>query len=147
MLREQAEADEQVGLAAAHRLLEVEDRLGRGSGQPGNAFADQVLHALRDVRLLEEGRAVAFGGDQFVELLDLVAELDRQRIRLKLAGIADGFHMVFTSAARVGRRPSLVLRVSEVAGFSLRQIGPRRLARITAGTVYPPKGTSQSAHS
>ena len=39
MLGEQAEADEQVGLAAAHRLLEVEDRLGRGPGQPGDALA------------------------------------------------------------------------------------------------------------
>ena len=97
MLGEQAEADEQVGLAAAHRLLEVEDRLGRGSGQPGDALADQVLHALRDVRLLEEGSAVAFGGDQLVELLDLIAELDRERVRLKLAGVADGFHACFPS--------------------------------------------------
>ena len=31
MLGEQAEADKQVGLAAAHRLLEVEDRLRRSS--------------------------------------------------------------------------------------------------------------------
>ena len=57
MLGEQAEADEQMRLAAAHRLLEVEDGLGRSSRQPGNALADEVLHALRDVRLLEEGRA------------------------------------------------------------------------------------------
>ena len=36
----------------------------------------------------------AFGGDQFIELLDLVAELDRQRIGLELAGVADGFHTI-----------------------------------------------------
>ena len=36
--------------------------------------------------------AVTLGGDQFIELLDLVAELDRQGVGLKLAGVADGFH-------------------------------------------------------
>ena len=90
-----AEADEQVGLAAAHRLLEVEDGLRRSAREPRDALGDEVLHALRDVRLLEEGRAVALGGDQLVELLDLVAELDRQRIGLELAGIANGFHSCF----------------------------------------------------
>ena len=68
-------------------------RLGRSARQPGDALADEVLHALGDVGLLEERRAVALGGDQLVELLDLVAELDRQRIGLKLAGVADGFHV------------------------------------------------------
>ena len=58
MLGEQAEADEQVGLAAAHGLLEVEDGLGRRARQPGDALGDQVLHALGDVGLLEEGRAI-----------------------------------------------------------------------------------------
>ena len=38
---------------------------------------------------------VALGGDQLIELLDLVAELDREGIGLKLAGIADGFHSCF----------------------------------------------------
>ena len=33
-----------------------------------------------------------FGGDQLIELLDLVAELDGKRIRLELAGVADGLH-------------------------------------------------------
>ena len=60
---EQAEADEKMSFAAAHRLLEVEDSLGRGPRQPGNAFGDEVLHTLRNVRLLEEGRPVALGGD------------------------------------------------------------------------------------
>ena len=80
VLGEQAEADEQMGLAAAHGLLEVKDGLRRGSRQARDALADEVLHALRDVRLLEERGAVAFGGDQLVELLDLVAELDRKRV-------------------------------------------------------------------
>ena len=38
MLGEQAEADQQVRLAAAHRLLQVEDGLGRSAGQPGDAL-------------------------------------------------------------------------------------------------------------
>ena len=96
MLGEQAEAHEQVRLAAAHRLLEVKDRLRRSTGQPSDALGDQVLHALGDVRLLEERRAIAFGRDQLVELLDLVAELDRQRVWLKLAGVADGLHVRVT---------------------------------------------------
>ena len=36
----------------------------------------------------------ALGGDQLVELFDLVAELDRQRIRLQLAGIFDCLHRI-----------------------------------------------------
>ena len=32
------------------------------------------------------------GGDQLIELLDLVAELDRQRIRLELTGVANSLH-------------------------------------------------------
>ena len=94
MLRQQAEADEQVRLAAAHGLLEVKDALGRNASESGHALADEVLHALGDVGLLEELGAVAFRSDQFVKLLDLVAELDGQRIGLKLAGITDGLHMV-----------------------------------------------------
>src|SRR4029434_10601072 len=93
MLRKQAEADEQVGLAAAHGLLEVKDALGRNAGESGHALANEVLHALGDVSLLEELGAVAFRSDQFVKLLDLVAELDGERIGMKLAGITDGLHM------------------------------------------------------
>ncbi len=36
--------------------------------------------------------AVALVADQLVELLDLVAELDREGVGLELAGIADGLH-------------------------------------------------------
>jgi len=76
MLRQQAEADEQVGLAATHGLLEVKDALGRNAGESGHALADEVLHALGDVGLLEELGTIAFCSDQFIKLLDLVAELD-----------------------------------------------------------------------
>ena len=92
VLGQQAEADEQVGFAAAHGLLEMEDGLRRDARQPGNALGDEVLHALRDEGLLEKRRAVALGVDQFVELLDLVAEFDRQRVGMERAGVADGFH-------------------------------------------------------
>ena len=71
----------------------MKDALGRDAGEPGNALADEVLHALGDVGLLEELGAVAFRRDQFVKLLDLIAELDGERIGLKLAGIADGLHV------------------------------------------------------
>jgi hypothetical protein len=93
---EQAEADEQVGLTASHGLLEVENGLRRRSGQTCDTLADQVLHSLGDVRLLEEDGAFSLCRDQLIKLLDLVAELDGQRIRLKLAGVADGFHSLVT---------------------------------------------------
>ena len=64
-------------LAAAHRLFEVKDRLRRSPSQASDTLGDQVLHALRDVGLLEERRTIAFCRDQFVELFDLVSELDR----------------------------------------------------------------------
>jgi hypothetical protein len=48
------------------------------------------LHALGDVDLLKELDAVVFCSDQFVKLFDLVAELNGERIGLKLAGITDG---------------------------------------------------------
>ena len=81
-----------MGLAATHGLLEVKDALSRNASKPGHALADEVLHALSDVGLLEELGAVAFRSDQFIKLLDLVAELDGQRIGLRLAGITDGLH-------------------------------------------------------
>jgi hypothetical protein len=56
----------------------------------------QILHSLGDVSLLEKGGAFSLGRDHFLELLDLVAELDGQRIRLNLAGLADGFHSIAT---------------------------------------------------
>src|ERR1035441_5030432 len=61
---EQAEADEKVGLAAAHGLLQVKDGLRGCTGEASDAFANEVLHALRDLGLLEELGAIAFGGDQ-----------------------------------------------------------------------------------
>ena len=60
----------------------MKDGLRRGSCQPGDAFADQVLHALGDVGFFEKGRAISFGVNQLIELFDLVAELNVQRIRL-----------------------------------------------------------------
>ena len=74
-------------------------------------FADQVLHALGDVGLLEEGRAISLRGDQLVELLDLVAELDRQRIRLQLAGISDCLHRIKLHQGAINFQLSAVTKV------------------------------------
>ncbi len=92
MLRQQTEADEQVGFAAAHRLFQVEDRLRRMTGEARHPFADQVLHTLGHVGALEEGDAIAFVTDQFVELFDLVAHPDGEGVRLQGAGVTNGFH-------------------------------------------------------
>src|SRR5688572_14050771 len=92
MLGEQAKADQEVSFAAAHGLLEMENRLRRSTGQTRDALADQVLHALGDVRLLEERRAISLGRNQLIKLLDLIAELDGECIRLKLACVAYCLH-------------------------------------------------------
>ena len=76
MLGQQAEPDQQVGLTTAHGLLEMEYRLCRSAGQTRDALADQVLHALGDVRLLEEGGAISLSRNQVIELLDLITKLD-----------------------------------------------------------------------
>jgi hypothetical protein len=92
VFRQQAEADQQVGLAAAHGLLGVKDALSRDASEPGHALADEVLHAPGNVGLLKELNAVALRRDQVIKLLDLVTELDAEGIGLKLAGIANGLH-------------------------------------------------------
>jgi hypothetical protein len=56
---------------------------------------------LRDLGLLEELGAIAFGGDQLVELLDLVAELDRKRVGLEFATSRTVFKIVLRGSTRV----------------------------------------------
>jgi len=63
----------------------------RGEGRC--PLADQALHACRDVRAREERLALPFGGDQRVELFDLVADFDRKCVVLELTSIADGLHL------------------------------------------------------
>jgi hypothetical protein len=89
---QETEADEQVRLPTAHRLLEMEDGLGGDSREAGDAFGDQILHALGDVRLLEEGFAIPLSVNQLIQLLDLIAESDLEGVGLELTGIAHGFH-------------------------------------------------------
>src|SRR5262245_2102314 len=108
MFGEETKTDKEMRLPTAHRLLEMEDRLGGRAGETRNSFCDEILHALGDVGPLKKGLAVAFGVDQFVKLLNLVTQLDRKRIRLQLAGITDGFHGVgtpFICTCPVGRFP------------------------------------------
>jgi hypothetical protein len=93
MLGQEAEADHQVGFAAAHRLLEVKDGLRGATGEARDALADQALHTFGDVRARKECFPILFVGDQFVQLLDLVAELDRERVVLELTGVTNGFHL------------------------------------------------------
>src|SRR5216684_5504595 len=107
MLGEQTKPDEEVGFAATHGLLEVEHGLRRSAGETRDALADQVLHALGDVSFLEESGSIALGCDQLIELLDLVAELDGQRIGLKLTRVADGFHSMVTRIRCIFALPAL----------------------------------------
>ena len=105
---DQSQAEE-MRLPTAHRLLKVEDRLGGSACETGNPFTVmRLLHALGDVGPLKKGLTVALSVDQFVKLLDLVTQLDGKRIRLQLAGIADGFRGLgtpFICTCPVGRFP------------------------------------------
>jgi hypothetical protein len=49
-----------------------------------------------DVGLVEESDAIAFAGDKLVQLLDLAAELDGQRVRLRRARISDSLDGLFS---------------------------------------------------
>jgi hypothetical protein len=91
VLGQQTEADQQVRLPTAHGLLEMEDSLAGDPSQAGDAFSDQILHALGDVGLGEESVAIPLAMNQLIELLDLIAESDRQGVGLELTGVADGF--------------------------------------------------------
>ena len=97
MLGQETEADEQVRLAAAHGLLEVEHGLRRRAGEADDSFADEILHALGDVGAFEERRSITLAPDQLVKLLDLVTELDREGVGLELAHVTDGLHVIESS--------------------------------------------------
>ena len=79
---QQAETNEQVGLATAHRLLEMENRLRGSAGQPGGALADEIEHAMGYECLGKERLTIALGDYQLVKLLDLIAQFDVERVRL-----------------------------------------------------------------
>ena len=92
VLGQQPKSNEQVGLATPHRLFQVENRLSGDPCEARDALADEILHALGNVRLFEELGAVTLSVDQLIELFDLVAELDGKRVGLEDAGVADCFH-------------------------------------------------------
>ena len=91
MLGEQAKPDQQVGLTAAHGLLEMEDGLRRG---PASRAMPSVIRSCMPwvMWVFSKKRCHRPQRDQLIELFDLVAELDRQGVRLEFAGVADGFH-------------------------------------------------------
>jgi len=60
MFCQKTKAHKQMRLAAAHGLLEMEHGLTGHACEASNAFRDQILHALGDVCLLEEGLSFAF---------------------------------------------------------------------------------------
>ncbi len=90
---EEPEADEKVGLPAAHRLLQVKDGLRRDAGETSSSLADEVLHSLSDVSLFKKLCAVSFRIDQLIELFNLIAQLDREGVQLKFTSIANRFHL------------------------------------------------------
>ena len=90
-----------MGFTAAHGLLEVEDGLRGVAGQPGNTFGDQVLHTLGDVGFLEKGCAVSFACNQLIKLFNLITEFYGKSVRLKLAGVTNGFHITIIPKLRL----------------------------------------------
>lgn len=53
---------------------------------------------MRDKCLLKECRTIPFRIDQFIELLDLIADLDGESIGLEFASVTNGFHTVEPSS-------------------------------------------------
>lgn len=88
MSSEQAETNQQVRFASAHRLLQMKHCLRRSTRQSRVALCNQVLHALSDEGLLKELRPIALSRDQLIQLFDLVAQLDRQRDMLRTGAVA-----------------------------------------------------------
>jgi hypothetical protein len=79
--------------ATTHCLFQVKYRLRRSTGQTRDALTDEILHALCDVSLFEERCPVTLGSDQLVKLFNLVAEFDRERVRLQLTGVTNSLHL------------------------------------------------------
>ena len=122
------------------------------SDQPGNALADKIMHSLSDVRLFEERRSITFGGDQLVELFDLVAELDREGVGLELTSVANSFHAHFPcNACRPNRPSGLLNRSVQVPGWVLS--GMLSISKMTAAgagagpTLDAPRHSALTPHS
>lgn len=91
VFREQSEPNHEVGLAAAHGLFQVEDRIVRLSSKAGDALFQKVAHTSGDKRLRKILRGVGLA-DDFIKLFNLVPDGDFQGVGLERASVADGFH-------------------------------------------------------
>ncbi len=133
--RQQTQRDHHVRLAAAHGLGQLEDRLIRLAGQPQQAFAEQLRHAMGDEVAREELTPVAGVVNEVGQVLDALAHPVVVDGRVEAAGLLDGLnHEVAPLAAR------LLLPVSPVAMPLILQC-----SRISTSTMLAMERCSSSA--
>ncbi len=107
-------------------------------------------HAVCDVGLLEEGRAISFRHDQFIKLLDLVAWPYRKSVWFQLGGVANSFHVRASPrgvASSVHHRKAIRPAVRPVPGAS-RTLCPAKV-RVALGrhAIFPMPGLTGSGAS
>ena len=90
MARQQTQRDHHVRLAAAHGLGQLEDRLIRLAGQPQQAFAEQLRHAVGDEVAREELAPVAGVANEIGQVLDALAHPVVVDGRVEAACLLDG---------------------------------------------------------
>ena len=73
MVGQQAQSDHHVGLAATHRLGELEHRLVGSSGESQQALSKELFHAARNETPGEALPAIPFIVDQIRQVLDALA--------------------------------------------------------------------------
>ena len=92
MPREQAERQQIVRLAAAHRLRQLEDALRGPALQPAESLGEERPHPLRNVVLGEELLQIDPTFDEVREIEHGVAARGIERRRSGDAGLPDGLH-------------------------------------------------------
>ena len=92
MFGQQAQGQQVVGLAAAHRLAQLKDALRRLTFQASKALFEQGLHAVGDEVLGKERLGADPAGDQIGQVEHRVAALGVKNAGARLAELLQRFH-------------------------------------------------------
>jgi hypothetical protein len=107
---EEPEDDLTVRLAAAHRLLQRENRLASRAIEAGQAPLYEVAHAGGHVCSLQErGRIGGIGGKTLGDVFDLLVEPEIQNGGIDLAGVSDCLQHALLRTSRTGRLADNIL--------------------------------------
>ena len=100
----------------------MEYGLRRRPRETRDTLADQVQHALRDVGAFEERSPIILVTDQRVELLDLVAQSDREGLGVEFARVPDGLHVVESFGLGQGQGLEASLPVQYMPGLVVARV-------------------------